>query len=29
LNDYNPALCGDCEVSSISHEATPFGEFIH
>jgi putative alpha-1,2-mannosidase len=29
LNDYNPALCGDCEVSSISYEATPFGEFIH
>jgi putative alpha-1,2-mannosidase len=29
LNDYNPALCGDCEVSSISYEATPFGELIH
>jgi putative alpha-1,2-mannosidase len=29
LNNYNHALCGDCEVSSISYEATPFGELIH
>ncbi|KAK4899433.1 hypothetical protein LTR27_003166 [Elasticomyces elasticus] len=24
LTDYNPALCGECEWSSISYEATPF-----
>lgn len=28
LTDYNPALCGDCEVRSISYEATPFGELF-
>ena len=26
LTDYNPALCGDCEWSSITYEATPFGK---
>lgn len=26
LTDYNPALCGECEWSSISYEATPFGK---
>lgn len=25
LTDYNPALCGECEWSSISYEGTPFG----
>ncbi|KAK5137294.1 hypothetical protein LTR08_000264 [Meristemomyces frigidus] len=24
LTDYNPALCGECEWSAISYEATPF-----
>lgn len=23
--DYNPALCGECEWTAISYEATPFG----
>lgn len=30
LTDYNPALCGGCEWSDISYEATPFGKpFFH
>ena len=26
LTDYNPALCGGCEWSSITYEGTPFGQ---
>lgn len=26
LTDYNPALCGGCEWSSITYEGTPFGK---
>jgi putative alpha-1,2-mannosidase len=28
LTDYNPALCGGCEWTSISYEGTPFGTSI-
>lgn len=29
LTDYNPALCGGCEVLDISYEGTPFGTFVY